>query len=288
MNQLIDLHTHSNYSDGDYSPETLYKIAEANNISNLSLTDHDTLIGNQEILNIPNKKINYITGIELTAKINPGKMHILGYNIDLNNKPLIKALDEIKNNSIEDTLRVLFQVGHDFNITFPQCEMNKLTNSLGNIGRPALSRLCVKYGHASHSQEAFDKYLTPAYEKTRGTNKTPEPEECISLINNAGGTASMAHPYSLKLKDKELLLLLKRYLNLGLQGVEVFNSAHNLEQTKTYYNLAMELGLLISGGTDYHGSFIHPDVEIGTGKNNNIKIKNLSIINHINQKKNAS
>lgn len=288
MNQLIDLHTHSNYSDGDYSPETLYKIAEANNISNLSLTDHDTLIGNQEILNIPNKKINYITGIELTAKINPGKMHILGYNIDLNNKHLIKALDEIKNNSIEDTLRVLFQVGRDFNITFPQCEMNKLTNSLGNIGRPALSRLCVKYGHASHSQEAFDKYLTPAYEKTRGANKTPEPEECISLITNAGGTASLAHPYSLKLKDKELLLLLKSYLNLGLQGVEVFNSAHNLEQTKTYYNLAMELGLLISGGTDYHGSFIHPDVEIGTGKNNNIKIKNLSIINHINQKKNAS
>ena len=100
-------------------------------------------------------------------------------------------------------------------------------------------------------------------------------------IINSGGIPVLAHPKTLKLDDKELLYLLKDMINCGLKGIEVYHSSHTLEEMNKYLKLSHDLNLLISGGTDYHGSTVKPDIELGTGKNNNLQIKELSLLNKL-------
>lgn len=129
--------------------------------------------------------------------------------------------------------------------------------------------------------DAFVKYLIDVYQKVRKDNKGLTYNECIKLINNAGGVAVLAHPSSLELNNIELTKLLREMIDFGLKGIEVYHSNHTFEQTNAYYALAQKLGLLISGGSDFHGESVKPDIEIGSGRNNNIHIKELSLLKHL-------
>lgn len=114
--------------------------------------------------------------------------------------------------------------------------------------------------------------------KKQKNNKGISCVECINLILNSGGIPVLAHPKSLKLNDKELLYLLKDMINHGLKGIEVYHSSHTKEEIAKYLNIAKELNLLISGGSDFHGSIVKPNIKLGI--NNNINIKQLSILNN--------
>lgn len=283
--KVIDLHTHTNYSDGEYSPQELIRLAIESKISVLGITDHDTTQGikridfNDEL--ILNTGIKIIKGIELSAKVNTGQMHILGYNIDENNTTLNNKMTELKDNSINSVLSIMEQIKRDYNIIFTYNDIVNLVNAKHNLGRPDLARLCIKHGYASSVQDAFNKYLTPAYEKCRGTKKGISYEECINLILQSGGIPVLAHPKTLKLNNLELLKLLKEMIKCGLQGIEVYHSTHTLEEIKYYKELALSLNLLISGGSDYHGPNTKPDINLGSGKNNNLNIKKLSILSKL-------
>ena len=285
--KIIDMHTHTNYSDGDLSPQELIRLAIDKRIGTLAITDHDTIEGikkvnrNEDI--IVDSGIEIINGIELSAKTDKGRMHILGYGIDLNNKSLNKKMVDLKDKSINSVLSIMEQIKRDYGIRFSYEDIKALVNANHNLGRPDLAKLCVKYGYATTSQDAFDKYLIEAYNKTRSTSKGLSYQECIELILQSKGIPILAHPKSLELPEKEFLILLKEMINSGLKGIEVYHSSHTKEEIKYYLEIANRYDLLISGGSDYHGKTIKPDIELGTGKNNGIRIKKLSLLDKLNK-----
>ena len=231
--KLIDMHTHTNYSDGDLSPQELIKLAIDKGIGTLAITDHNTVEGikkvNKNNDTIVASGIKIINGIELSAKTDIGRMHILGYGIDLNNEALNKKLLEIKDNSINSFLSIMEQIKRDYGIRFSYEDIKTLVNANHNLGRPDLAKLCVKYGYASTVQEAFDKYLIEAHNKTRQTSKKLPYQECLELITKSGGIPILAHPKTLELSEKELLILLKEMISYGLKGIEVYHSSHSQE-----------------------------------------------------------
>jgi len=285
MEKLIDMHTHTNYSDGELSPEELIQLAISKNIKALAITDHNTIEGiktiNRNSSLIINSGINIINGIELSTKTEQGTMHILGYNIDINNPNLNKKLSTLKDNSINSILSILEQIKRDYDIVFGYEDIRKLINTNHNLGRIDIAKLCVMYGYASNIKDAFNKYLISAYNKTRDMNKKMNYQECLELIRNSGGIPVLAHPKSLNLPEKEFLILLKDMIKYSLEGIEVYHSTHTPEEMSYYYQIANQYNLLISGGSDYHGKGIKPDIELGTGKNHNLKIKQLSLLDKL-------
>ena len=283
--KIIDMHAHTNYSDGDLSPQDLIRLAIDKRIGTLAITDHDTIEGIKKVNRneniIVDSGIEIINGIELSAKTDKGRMHILGYGIDLNSKALNKKMVDLKDNSINSVLSIMEQIKRDYGIIFSYEDIKELVNANHNLGRPDLAKLCVKYGYATTSQDAFDKYLIDAHNKTRQTSKGLQYQECLELITNSGGIPVLAHPKSLELSEKEFLILLKEMISCGLKGIEVYHSSHSKEEMDYYLEIANKYGLLISGGSDFHGKSVKPDIELGTGKDNNIKIKKLSLLDKL-------
>ena len=281
----IDMHTHTNYSDGDLSPQELIRLAIDKRIGTLAITDHDTIEGikkvnrNEDI--IVDSGIEIINGIELSAKADKGRMHILGYGIDLNNESLNKKMIDLKDNSINSVLSIMEQIKRDYGIRFSYEDIKELVNANHNLGRPDLAKLCVKYGYATTSQDAFDKYLIDAHNKTRQTSKGLQYQECLELITNSGGIPVLAHPKSLELSEKEFLILLKEMISYGLKGIEVYHSSHSKEEMDYYLEIASKYNLLVSGGSDFHGKSVKSDIKLGTGKDNNIRIKKLSLLDKL-------
>lgn len=284
-NKLIDLHTHTNCSDGELSPDELINLAINKNIDTVAITDHDTLEGIKSVDKDKYKdKIRIINGIELSAKRDFGTMHILGYDIDIHNENLNKELVKLKDNSINYILSIYEQIKKDYNIVFTYDDIRNLINSNHKFGRPDLAKLCIKYNKASTVQEAFDKYLIPAYDKVRSYDNKLSYTECIDLIKESNGIPVLAHPKTLKLNNDDFIKLLEELITLGLKGIEVYNSCHTLEEIDYYKSVADRYNLLISGGSDYHGKLVKPDVKLGTGTNNNTKIRKLSILDEINRR----
>jgi Predicted metal-dependent phosphoesterases (PHP family) len=281
LDDLIDLHMHSSFSDGELKPNELIKLAVEKGIGTIAITDHDTLLGNQNINCDETKFLDIISGIELSAKAEKGRMHILGYGIDIRNKELNEKMKELKNNSIYSVLSLIHQIKKDYGIILNSEDILGVLNSEHNIGRPDLAKLLVSYGLAPDFQTAFDKYLIDSYNKVRSTGKGIEYDECIDLILKAGGIPILAHPKTLELNQKDFLILLKQMISVGLRGIEVYHSSFSFEESENYMQIAERLGLLYSGGSDFHGPVATPNIEIGTGKNNNLKIKKLSILDHI-------
>lgn len=188
---MIDMHTHTTYSDGELTPNELVKYAIEKGITTLSITDHNTLNGIRKVNKnepiIINNGIKIIDGIEMSIKTSKGRMHILGYGIDiLSNNSLNKKLNELRDNSMNATLSLMKQIKRDYGITFGYEDIKNMINADHNLGKPDLAKLCVKYGYANTIKEAFDKYLLSSYEKIRGNNKGINYEECIDLILQSG------------------------------------------------------------------------------------------------------
>ena len=281
--RYVDLHTHSVYSDGSKEPSEVVREAKKNNVGILALTDHDNIEGTKELITLKEKDIYIYSGVELTANIPKGRMHILGYNIDLDNINLNKRLKEMREASIYNIMLYIELLKKDFNIIIPKDKIDWLLNLKGNVGRPQLSLILKKMGYCKTVQEAFDKYLISIYEKVRSVKKGLTKEEAVSLIVESDGIASLAHPGTLLMEPNELKQELLYLKSLGLKCIEVFHSNTPLEMRKFYLSLAKELDLLVSGGTDYHGHEIKPDIDIGYGKDNNTRIEpqSLSLVKNI-------
>ncbi len=284
MDEFIDLHMHSTFSDGDKTPRELVQMAREKGITTMSLTDHDTVNGCKNLFaqNIQTLEgVRFIPGIELTAKVSKGRMHILGYAINVYDQALNERLQKEDQENREKLLTLIHLVEKDYHLTFPQEEVDTLLKQGHNLGRPDLAKLCIKLGYANTVSEAFEKYLIAPYEKIRGVYKGILPEEGIALILGSGGVPVLAHPYTLELSDNELTSLLIDLKEKGLMGVEVYHSSHSFEERRRYLEIARNLNLYVSGGSDYHGPVTKPYIEMGSGKNNNLKIKHLSLLDHL-------
>lgn len=256
----IDLHVHSDASDGTLSPTEVVIHAKENGLSAIALTDHDTIVGLDEAIQAGHLyQVEVIPGIELSADFHRDNLHILGYFIDYQNKAFLEELMPIQNARKIRNSKMLNQL-HELGLNIT------LDTSSPIITRAHFARSLYEQGYVTSLDEAFKKYLTPGkpgYVK----RETPTPKECIDLIHKGGGLAFLAHPTLYKLKTPEIPKLIKQLAKDGLDGVEVIHSVHNGQDELYLRTLAQKNGLLISGGSDFHGSN-KPNLEIGIGYGN--------------------
>ena len=276
--KAIDLHIHTLYSDGEYSPKEIVALAKKNNVGIIAITDHDSIEGAKEAQCLNDQDITIITGVELSAETNNEEMHILGYNIDLENVALNNELSKIKKSRIDRLLAMFKYLETRFNLYFKQEDIDKVFTMSNIAGRPYIANLCLKYNYVETFQEAFQKYLIEANKECSGY--FPTFKKAISLILEAGGIPILAHPVTV---NKDYLVLkstIEELVGYGLMGIEVYHSRHNDQDSKELLKLVNEYNLVYSGGSDYHGPNASPGVEIGTGINNNAKMsKKPTILN---------
>ncbi|MGB5985579.1 MAG: PHP domain-containing protein [Desulfobacterales bacterium] len=262
----IDLHVHSSASDGSLTPRELLALAEKEHLSALALTDHDTLDGAREAIRLaPAFRVKFTPGVEISAgpPVNfaiQGSLHILGYGIDLEDRPLNQALKLHQNARKNRNPKILERLKSE-GLALEPAEIIVEAGG-GQIGRPHIAQAMVRKGWVATIDEAFDRYLgkgAPAY-----VDKYRIPcEETIALITTAGGLAVLAHPQLYGVAEdgvlEELIIHLK---GAGLGGLEVFYSQHTLERTARFAFWAGRHGLLMTGGSDFHGS-INPHISLG-------------------------
>ena len=264
----IDLHIHTTASDGTCSPSEILEIARDSGLGAIAITDHDTIDGTREALRIgPPTPLHLLTGIEISAAPPPatpytGSMHILGYGINPDNAELDRALQKLqtarrdRNPGIIDRLNQLgFQISLEEVIH---------TVGQGQISRPHIARVMLKKGYVQSIDEAFDRYLAagkPAY-----VDKYRIPcQEAIDLITGAGGLPVLAHPILLGYRNRhELEQLIQLLIGMGLKGLEAYYPEHPPAETEYYIRLAEKHGLLLTGGTDFHGQ-LNPEIQMGSG-----------------------
>jgi predicted metal-dependent phosphoesterase TrpH len=259
----IDLHTHTTHSDGSATPEELIEFASAKRARAVAVTDHDTVSAISQARAAADRVgIEFVAGIEISAEYSPGTMHILGYCIDYESRALASKLDALKKARDERNPQIAYALRSlGFDISY-----DEVVQLAGNkvVGRPHFARLMIEKGYVATIQEAFDCFLkkgAAAYvEKARLS-----PAESIGLIRDAGGVAVLAHPYQLKLSSHtEVDQLVGELANLGLDGIEAVYSRHSAAERSGYAEVAARHNLLVTGGSDYHGSY-KPDISIVTG-----------------------
>jgi predicted metal-dependent phosphoesterase TrpH len=258
----IDLHTHSTASDGSFRPAEVVRLAKDAGLKALALTDHDTTDGLAEAVAAGQKLgVEVIPGVEISAKFTDDTMHILGYFIDYHSGRLEERLAVLQQARKERNPKIVAKLNAlGIPITLEQVE--RLSGG-GQVGRPHIARALLESGYVSTIQQAFDIYLRNGAKAYVPKFRFP-PHEALDMIREAGGIPVVAHPFTLGLGSagalKEALADLK---SQGLAGIEVFYSEHTPEQEALYLKLAQELGLLVTGGSDFHGDN-KPEVALGT------------------------
>lgn len=259
---IVDLHTHSTASDGQYTPSELVGLAAERGIEVLALTDHDNIDGVDEAIAAGEQLgVRVIRGVELSADDHLN-LHILGYNFPADPEPLSSLIERLKAGRNSRKYKIM-----DFlrskGIDFPLSDVEELAQG-GVIGRPHFALAMVKHGFVGDRKEAFDRYLdTPEFQKW--DQRKPSAEECIKTIKASGGKASLAHPYQIVFSqdgEQDLETLLKRLIGYGLDAVECYYPKHAPEQQKCYLGLAERYKLHVSGGSDFHGEKMKPEIKL--------------------------
>ena len=243
---FVDLHMHTHFSDGTYSPEELTGHARRVGLSAISLTDHDTVEGCPRMIAACTEQgIEFINGCELTAEIDGHEVHILGYGMDILNPKLLKELGRfqlVRQNRIQEMTDRLNEAG----IPLKAETVVKIANCRAP-GRPHVARALVQEGYCRTHDEAFDRFLKkgkPAWVPKCKMSAL----EAIDLIHQAGGVAVMAHPGLNRTDD-----FIPSIIAAGLDGIECFHSKHSTSVTEHYLMLAEQNKLLVTGGSDCHG-----------------------------------
>lgn len=283
IKNCIDLHVHSTASDGQYTPTQLIHMAKTIGLSVLAITDHDTVAGlNEAKAAACEQGVQLISGIELDSKYPgiEGNFHILGYGIDWEH-PVLRGLCTDLSAQRQERAQRIFSYLEQYGVCPSRQRVYALAaNSV--IGRPHFARAMVEEKIVSDTREAFNRYLdTPEFQRI--DRAKPHPREAIHMIIESGGIAVLAHPSQLKLNGHSLETLLEELKEYGIGGIECYYSTHTPEQTQAYLSLAAKMELYVTGGSDYHGEAIKPDIQLGTGINNSLYIPNtLKILEKVN------
>jgi len=259
---VVDLHTHSIYSDGTNSPAELVAMAEERGLRALALTDHDTVAGIAELLAAgEDSTVETIPGIELSAECGSGTMHILGYFIDPSSPVLAEMLTKVRAGRTARNIEILKKLNR-LGYVLRWSDLEKHTGK-DVVGRPHFAEVLVERGYVKSKKTAFDLLLAkgrPAYAERYHCTA----DECVGYIRAAGGIAVLAHPATIHLSDPKLRALVGELKEQGLGGIEAYYAEHRPENRKKFIGWAEELGLLCTGGSDFHGEN-SPDLKLGTG-----------------------
>jgi 3',5'-nucleoside bisphosphate phosphatase len=246
-----DLHTHSSASDGDLNPGQLVKLAASKGLTAISLTDHDTLTGIPMALESGSSHaVDVITGVEISAEYEPGMLHILGY-FPVFPDGMEVDLERVQAARRERIPRIVRKL-NDLGIMLTEEDIIELAGE-AQIGRPHIAKVLLNNGYVRSFDEAFDEYLGKG-KKAYVPKEKMTCEKAIGLIRNYRGLPVLAHPYTLHLADAALKSFIKDLRQWGLVGIEVYYPDHTPDDTSRYLHMAQELGLLITGGSDFHGA----------------------------------
>ena len=260
---MIDLHTHSLASDGSDAPADVLRRAVEKGLSGVALTDHDTISGLHDFMTAAEgKNIEAVPGVEISSFLYNKEIHILGLFIDPSSESLhtfLAQARENRNRRNQIMLEKLNAIGYEIT-------EEELQNEAGgeSVGRPHFAKILVRKGYFTDIQEAFAHCLKRGA-RAYTPRQPASPQESIEAIHAAGGLAFWAHPVYQKPGERSFV---RRYLRhlvpLGLDGIEAYYSLYSLRQHQMLKEMAVEFGLLICGGTDYHGIH-HPGIELGSG-----------------------
>jgi hypothetical protein len=250
---MIDLHSHTDESDGTFTPAELVAEAVRVGLSALAITDHDTMRGYEMAKPFASEAgLDLMCGIELSTRFGGASVHLLGYF------PLLAPSEEFRLwlnfllDSRRDRNRRLIGRLQSLGIDITLKEVEARGRSL--TGRPHFARVLVEKGYASDIQNAFDEFLD---ESARGYVERHEVpiDEGIRRVVEAGGVASLAHPVRLAKNDwTRLTEYVGKFAAMGMRGIEVYHSDHSPENVAFYASLAEKYGLVPTGGSDFHGA----------------------------------
>lgn len=261
MTYLSDLHIHSSASDGQYTPARLVQMAKERGLEAIALTDHDTIDGLDAAARVGEALgVLVLQGVELGAKEHRN-LHILGYNFDPSG--LIQICNRLKAGR-EERKYHLADFLREKGIDIPLQEVEALAGD-GNVGRPHFAQVMVRHGYVATNREAFDRYLdTDEYKRIEPFRF--DARTCVESIKAAGGKVSLAHPYQLGYADERLEDLVRKLKEYGLDAIECYYPRHTERQTSFYLKLAEKYGLHITGGSDFHGEKVKPDIQLAALK----------------------
>ena len=275
---MIDLHSHTNESDGTLSPAELVDLAVRSGLEALAITDHDTFAGYDQALRIAGAKgLDLVCGIEINTRFARGEIgrertwniHLLGYFLHEPPAPsfrewLFDLLQSRRERNAKLVLK-LQSMGVDIDLSEVEAVGRTLT------GRPHFARVLLNKGYVSSTDEAFRKYLG---EDSPGFVHRDSPHTVMGIqqIEAAGGIPVLAHPVRLGVRDpRQEQELISELCDAGLRGIEVYHSDHRPADVARYAAIAKRFGLAASGGSDFHGE-AKPNIRLGTGANGNLSV----------------
>ena len=253
LNGKIDLHMHSNVSDGSNTPTEIISCVKKAGIGLFSLTDHDAVKGCGIILeHLKEGDPAFICGVEFSCKDEQGAYHILGYGYDPESRGINDLVDKGHRLRMEKVTARLDFIKDEFGFAFPEDEIRKLL-AQDNPGKPHIGNLMVKYGYAKSKEEAIKNYINQMHIR----DKSLCPEEAISGILAGGGIPVLAHPFygngDQLILGEEMEKRLKRLTAYGLKGVEAFYSGFSPKLSEQMLELSRRYHLYVTAGSDYHG-----------------------------------
>lgn len=264
MNKIIDLHTHSVFSDGSMTPTELVRHAAEEGISAIALSDHDTADGVAEAIRAGKEfGTEVIPAIEFSA-VSDTETHILGYFIDPLSVHIVSAVGyirDVRTKRMAETCSLLEKYG--INVTMD--EVRQCAGG-GILCRAHIAKIMTEKGYSFSPKDAFEKWLNvgrPAYSDSQAITS----EEAIDIIRRSGGQAYLAHLHLTKKSPDELDRFVRELIGYGLAGIEGYYTDYTTDMIREYSALAEKYGLKLSGGTDFHGTF-KPHIKIGRGLGN--------------------
>jgi predicted metal-dependent phosphoesterase TrpH len=258
---LIDLHTHTDRSDGTFAPAELVGLAAERGLDIIAVTDHDTTEGLEEALAAGSELgVEVVPGVELSAEYEGSSIHVLCYWMDVSNTPMQEELSRLRDERFRrgermvDKLRVL-----GLPIEFERVREIAMG---GNIVRPHIAQALVEAGHVETEKDAFDRWIgdgRPAHVPKHAL----DPLDALSLIRGAGGLCVLAHPGMWGEESSVPEELIGTMAGAGMAGLEVDHTDHDPVEREHWRKLADRLGLITTGGSDCHGTRYDP-IRLGT------------------------
>ena len=251
-----DLHIHTYYSDGVFSPEKIVDTAVDVGLQAIAITDHDNVLAYDVAKkHIKDKgledKIEIIRGIEVNTLYKNYEVHILGYFMNPENSDFQTMLKTQQQARVKQTKEILALLAKKEGIKIKFDDVKKMVAEGGSIGRPHIAKAITNAGGTTTVMDAYAKYIhddSPVYVQ----RKTVSPHDAVEIIYDAGGIPVIAHPHDIDIAES----LIKELMNYGLRGIEAYHRKHSPACVEYFSSMAEELGLIVTGGyerTDYSG-----------------------------------
>ena len=258
----VDLHIHTSYSDGAFSPEKIVDTAIDAELGAIAITDHDNVLSYklaQEYAK--DKSLEILPGVEINTIYKGYEVHILGYFMDLNNSDFQKLIKSQQQARVKQTKEIITLLNKRAGIKISFDSITKQVAPGGSIGRPHIAKAITNAGGTSSVIEAYNKYINDD-SNVYVQRKTVTPFDAVEVIYDAGGIPVFAHPYDVDIADS----LTKEMMNFGLRGLEAYHRKHSPAIIEYFSTLAEKYGLIITGGSDFHAPNIM-NGQIILGKN---------------------